>query len=121
MIVSRTDITLAKVAILLLYLRIFVPRLIGSRKMWLWIWGMIIFNVLYCVFFTLLVELQCIGRKINRSGGCLNMQVLIITAAAINLATEIAILAVAVVAIWGLRLPTTRKIAIIALLTFGLA
>jgi len=76
MIMARVDITLAKVAILLLYLRIFVPRQTGSRKMWLWIWFMVVFNVVYCLVLILLIQLQCVGHKIPQANGsCLNQQV----------------------------------------------
>lgn len=122
MIMARVDITLAKVAILLLFLRLFVPRQTGSRQMWFWIWSMIIFNVVYCVVLILLVQLQCIRRKTPPpNGSCLNQQVLIISASAINVITEVAILIVAVLGVWGLRMPARRKLAIIALLSFGSA
>jgi hypothetical protein len=122
MIMARVDITLAKVAILLLFLRLFVPRQTGSRQMWFWIWAMIIFNVIYCIVLILLIQLQCIRRKVPPpNGSCLNQQMLIISASTINVITEIAILGVAVLAVWGLRMPTKRKIAIIALLSFGSA
>lgn len=81
---------------------------------------MIFFNVVYCVVLILLVQLQCIRRAVPPpNGSCLNQQVLLISASTINVMTEIAILAVAVVAVWGLRMPTSRKIAIVALLSFG--
>lgn len=120
MILARVDITLAKIAILLLFLRVFVPRQTGSKKMWAWIWFMIFFNIVYCIVLVLLVQLQCIRRAVQPpNGSCLNQQVLIISASAINTITEIAILAVAVWAVWGLRMPLKRKIAIVAILSFG--
>ena len=76
MIIARVDITLAKVAILLLYLRIFVPHQTGSRRMWFWIWFMVVFNVVYCLVLILLIPLQCVGHKTPQAnGGCLDQHV----------------------------------------------
>jgi hypothetical protein len=73
---ARVDITLAKVAILLLYLRIFVPHQTGSRQMWFWIWFMVVFNVVYCLVLILLIQLQCIGHKTPQANGsCLDQHV----------------------------------------------
>lgn len=78
MIMARVDITLAKVAILLLYLRIFVPRQTGSRKMWFWIWFMVVFNVVYCLVLIMLIQLQCVGHKTPQANGsCLDQHVCI--------------------------------------------
>lgn len=122
MIMARVDITLAKVAILLLYLRIFVPRQTGSRQMWFWIWFMVVFNVVYCLVLILLIQLQCVGHKTpGANGSCLDQHILIITASAINVITEVAILVVAVVAVWGLHMPLGRKVACVSVLSFGSA
>ncbi|KAF2442625.1 hypothetical protein P171DRAFT_487845 [Karstenula rhodostoma CBS 690.94] len=122
MIMARVDITLAKVAILLLYLRIFVPHQTGSRQMWFWIWFMVVFNVVYCLVLILLIQLQCVGHKTPQANGsCLDQHVLLITASAINVITEVAILIVAIVAVWGLRMPIGKKVACVAVLSFGSA
>ncbi|KAF2265547.1 hypothetical protein CC78DRAFT_579039 [Lojkania enalia] len=122
MIVARIDITFAKLAILLLFLRLFVPHTIGSKQMWFWIWFMIFFNIIYCIVLILLIQLQCVRRKDPPpNGNCLDQHLLIVTASLINVITEVAILIVPVFAVWGLRMPLTRKLAIVALLSFGSA
>lgn len=122
MIMARVDITWAKVAILLLYLRIFVPHQTGSRQMWFWIWFMVVFNVVYCLVLIMLIQLQCVGHKTPQANGsCLDQHLLLVTASLINVITEVAILVVAVVAVWGLRMPFGRKVACVSVLSFGSA
>ncbi|KAF1969177.1 hypothetical protein BU23DRAFT_244243 [Bimuria novae-zelandiae CBS 107.79] len=122
MIMARVDITLAKVAILLLYLRVFVPRQTDSRQMWFWIWFMVVFNVVYCLVLILLIQLQCVGHKTPQANGsCLDQHLLLITASVINVITEFAILLVAIVAVWGLHMPLGKKVACVAVLSFGSA
>ena len=119
--IARLDVTLAKLAILLLFLRLFEPHRTGRNQLRFWLWFMIFFNTLYCAVFGLLVQLQCVYRKKSADGSCVNERLLIMTASLINVITEIAILIVPLFVVRGLHIPTAKKIGIVGILSFGTA
>jgi len=121
MAISRLDVTLAKLAILLLFLRLFEPRKTGRKQLWFWLWFMVFFNTVFCAIYMLLVQLQCVHRKISVNGSCLDEHLLLMTASLINVITEIALLIVPVFVVRGLRIPTGKKIGIVGILSFGTA
>ena len=121
MAIARLDVTLAKLAILLLFLRLFEPKKTGRKQLRFWLWFMIFFNVLYCAVYMLVVQLQCIHRKKAENGSCVDEHLLLMTASLINVITEIALLIVPIFIVRGLRIPTAKKIGIVAILSFGTA
>jgi len=121
MILARLDVTIAKVAILLLFLRLFEPHKTGRKRLRFWLWFMIFFNSLSGAIYVLLIQLQCVGRREAPNGSCVNERLLLLTASLINVITEIALLVVPIVVIRGLHIPMLKKIGIVGVLSFGTA
>ncbi|KAI0102844.1 hypothetical protein GGR51DRAFT_281421 [Nemania sp. FL0031] len=117
--VARAAIFLAKASILLLYLRLFYPH--GTRRSALWwvIWATILVNLLYTFSFVLVSLLACSARGSNTGGECSSHWSILIIASAINVASDIVVLVIPIISVWGLRLNKRRKWTLAAAFGFG--
>lgn len=107
-IVARVSMFFCKAAILLLFLRIFVPPSLPKTLIYYSIWAVFFFNLLYSVALVLAVCLQCVGKKPFGST-CVNTYLLLVTASVINVVSDIMIFLIPIAAIWGLHLPRAKK------------
>lgn len=117
--VSRVAIFLAKLSILLLYMRVFYPRRARRDTVW-WITQVVILlNLLYTVALVLLATLQCVpsGRPFGAS--CVNEWLVFLFNSLMNSLSDIVVLAVPVVSVWKLHMTWQKKWAIWALFGFG--
>ncbi|KAJ8131317.1 hypothetical protein O1611_g2306 [Lasiodiplodia mahajangana] len=117
--VARAAIFLAKASILLLYLRLFYPHGIHRSALWWVIWATILVNLLYTVSFVLVSLLACGGRSSTTGGACSNHWSVLIVASAINVASDLIVLVIPIVSVWGLRLSKRRKWTLAAAFSFG--
>ncbi|KAJ9300994.1 hypothetical protein DTO271G3_2158 [Paecilomyces variotii] len=115
-------IFVAKLSILLLYLRAFTPsrpgRTFYAIHFLLW------FNLLFYTANTLTKIFQCIPRaKIwdpETPGRCVNVNALIQTSAGLNVFSDFSLLVLPIAAIWKLHMKTSQKIGISAVFAAGL-
>ena len=111
-----------KVAVLLLYRRVFSPQ----RRSFFDI-GLRLFITVLCLFYvsTALVKIwECNPRPRiwNKSirGTCLDNSRVLETSGVFNLVTDIIILLVPVKAVWNMQLNTRRKVGVVLVFTVGL-
>lgn len=109
-VTARISIFFAKLSILLLYLRYFCPARTFRNKIFWATWTVIIFNLLYCVALVLTVTLQCVGKHAAEGQTCINSYAVLVTASIINVITDLAMLAIPIVAVWNLQMPGRRKL-----------
>lgn len=109
----------AKFSILLLFLRIFVPHQTRKTKIYLSIWGVIWFNLLYCIALVLTVILQCVGKVETPGKTCIDTYLLLVTASTINVLSDVMMLIIPLAAVWGLHLPVNRKIGLSVVFAVG--
>ena len=106
---------------MLMYLRMFVP---GKKGKTYWtIIGLIIFNLLF-YFVNVPIEIwPCIPRRKlwmpSIPGKCINNAAVFVSGGAINMITDFAILALPIVLVWRLQMPTRRRVAISAVFATG--
>ena len=115
------SILVTKLAILVQYLRIFVP----SRNKVFYLTHFIIwFNVLFYIAVALVTIFQCTPReKIWQPflpGKCVNFNAILIAGAAINVASDFAILALPIGSVWRLQMALRNKVGISAIFAVGL-
>ncbi|PHH91004.1 hypothetical protein CDD83_1982 [Cordyceps sp. RAO-2017] len=120
-IVARISIFFTKLSILLLYLRYFCPS--GARRGWIFYSTLFViaFNALYCIALVLVVRLQCVGQPqaVVQAGTCINHYLVLVTASAINVVTDLLILLIPLIAVWHLRLPQRRKLGLLLVFAVG--
>lgn len=112
----------AKAAILLEWIRIFVPR--GMRNRFFWSASILLtINTLLYIAATVAVVCSCIPprREWNPfiEGTCLDRKVLDATAAIFNLVVDIAIIVLPQRKIWSLQMTTSRKLGVSVVFSFG--
>jgi large subunit ribosomal protein L36e len=114
-------IFITKLSILLFYLRVFAPAaksktLLSIRIL---IWG----NSLFYLAGTLLKIFQCtpISKVWDRDiqGRCLQIEIPILIASAINAVSDFSILLLPLVCVWRLRMKTARKLGVSAMFLAG--
>lgn len=111
-----------KPAILVEWVRIFVPR--GTRNFFYWAcYAALLFNVLYYIAAIISVNLACTPYRaiwdISIKGRCINSKALITSATAINLVSDIIILLLPQKIIWGLHISTKKKFGISVAFAIG--
>ena len=111
-----------KLAILLLYRRIFLP-LRGGFFDWLLRLFMLILGLFY--FATTIVKIwECSPRARiwNKSipGTCVNVSSLLNTSGLFNMVTDVLILLVPVKSVWNLQMTRKRKLGVVLVFTVGL-
>ncbi|MCJ1263640.1 hypothetical protein MMC22_003510 [Lobaria immixta] len=122
--VYEPTISITKLSILLMYLRIFMPnRSIRTRTYYLTqfiIW----FNVLFYLAILIVTGCQCVPRRKIWNpwvpGKCVNPHALLAVTAVINLLLDFSILLLPIQSIWHLQLSPKRKLAISSVFATGL-
>lgn len=114
-------IFITKLSILLLYLRVFAPA--GKSKTFLFIHFLIWSNFLFYFVTTLVKVFQCTPRdKVwdqSISGSCLQIEIPILIASAINMVSDFSILLLPIVSVWKMRMRTATKMGVSAIFLAG--
>lgn len=108
-IVGRLSIFFTKLSILLMYLRLFVPRQSKKTRTFLATWAVIWFNGIFCLASILVVIFQCVGKHKPAGSTCIDTYAHFIAASTINVVSDIVMLVIPLVVIWRLQLPTKQK------------
>lgn len=110
-----------KSAVLLQYLRIFIPQ---RNKSFYLAWILIAINIVFNIGLALALAFQCIPRRKIWSpwlpGRCINVGATLMISAVSNTVTDFATLLLPMYTIWNLQLPLKRKLGISAVFTIGL-
>ncbi|KAI4226348.1 MAG: hypothetical protein L6R36_003244 [Xanthoria steineri] len=110
-----------KSAVLLQYLRIFVPQ--RNRSFYL-AWILIAINIVFNIGLALTLAFQCVPRRKIWApwlpGRCINVGATLMISAVSNTVTDFATLLLPMYTIWNLQLPLKRKLGISAVFTIGL-
>lgn len=120
-IVARVGMFFTKASIVLLYQRIFIPPQTRRTAIWYGIWFVFWFNLLYTVALIFVVTTQCVNKQKQKARGekCLNQPALVVSASVINVVTDLMILIIPIVAIWGLQMTKKHKIRLSAVFAVG--
>ena len=115
-------ICIAKVSILVQFLRIFVP---GHKGMIFWIIQFAMWtNVCFYIAIAITLIFQCTPReKIWHpyvQGRCINIDVQIVTSGSWNVISDISLLVIPLHSIWLLQIPIKRKLGVSAVFATGL-
>lgn len=120
-LVGRIAMFFTKASIVLLYQRVFVP--VPNRKTIIWraIWFVFWWNLLYTIALILTVTTECVGKedKVARGEECLKQSALVISATVINVVSDLMILVIPIVAIWGLQMAKKPKFRLTAVFSVG--
>lgn len=120
-IIARVGMCFTKISFLLFYQRIFIPA--GSRRIPIWwtIWLCFWVNVLYAIALIITVSTQCIGKEaiVAAGGQCVNEYAVLICASVINVSSDLMILVIPIVCIWGLHMPAEKKRKLSAVFIIG--
>ncbi|KAL8902530.1 MAG: hypothetical protein Q9207_004628 [Kuettlingeria erythrocarpa] len=120
LITARIGLTLTKVSLLLLYQRLFISAANCFASMWWSIWITFCCNILLAVAYTVTLSVQCMGKAgVAQGGHCINEYALLISSSFINVAMDVAILVIPIVAIWDLQMPKAKKRRLSALFVLG--
>ena len=111
-----------KAAILLLFHRLFIVDRTRRTSIWWAIWFVFYWNLLYAIALILSVAFQCVGKADRVAAGkeCYNEFAVLMCASVINVTTDLMILVIPIVAIWGLKLPSAKKWRLSAVFAVGL-
>ena len=120
-IVAIVTVFFTKLSILLLFIRIFVPPLQKKPNIFYAIWAIIWLNLLYSIGILLMLALQCVGKTAAPGQTCVDHFGFYITSSVVSVLTDVVMLAIPLVAIWGLQLAMRRKIGICAIFAMGAA
>ncbi|KAL8811929.1 MAG: hypothetical protein Q9223_007418 [Gallowayella weberi] len=120
-IIARVGMCCTKVSFLLFYQRLLIP--VGTRctPIWWAIWLCFWYNVLYAVALVITVSTECIGKEaiVAAGGQCVNEYAVLICASVINVSSDIMILVIPIVGIWGLHMPAAKKRRLSAVFVIG--
>ncbi|KAL8680136.1 MAG: hypothetical protein Q9224_003991 [Gallowayella concinna] len=110
-----------KSAVLLQYLRLFVP---GRNHVFYLTWLLIAMNSIFNLGLTLAFAFQCIPRRKiwdpSIPGRCINIGTTLMISAVSNTVTDFATLLLPLYTVWRLHLPWQRKLGISAVFMIGL-
>ncbi|KAF3034055.1 hypothetical protein E8E12_002832 [Didymella heteroderae] len=114
-----------KMAILMQYLRLFAPSRSGSKFMWYGAWGTIVATFVVYTFFTFWTMFYCKPRrmiwdKLTPGGKCYDVNDIILSQGAFNMASDVVILFLPTLSLWQLNVPLARKMFITLLFATGL-
>lgn len=118
-VVARIAITFTKFSILLMFLRIFRAPPVRKDRMFYAIWFVIWFNLLFCVALVMIVLLQCVGKTRDPTRACINTFAMATSASCINVVTDLAMLAIPIVAVWNLHMTKKRKLGLSVIFAVG--
>ncbi|KAI4249798.1 MAG: hypothetical protein L6R40_000587 [Gallowayella cf. fulva] len=120
-IIARVGMCCTKVSFLLFYQRLLIP--VGTRwtPIWWAIWLCFWYNVLYAIALVITVLTACIGKDaiVAAGGQCVNEYAVLICASVINVSSDIMILVIPIVGIWGLHMPAEKKRKLSAVFIIG--
>ncbi|KAL8644521.1 MAG: hypothetical protein Q9226_007720 [Calogaya cf. arnoldii] len=120
-IIARIGMCFTKISFLLFYQRLFFPK--GARRTPVWwaIWLCFWVNVLYAISLIITVTTQCVGKAaiVAAGGQCVNEYAVLICASVINVFSDLVILVIPIVCIWGLHLPADKKRKLSAVFVIG--
>ena len=123
-LVYSPTISIAKLSILLMYLRIFMPDRSTRTRTYYLTQFIIWFNMLFYLTVLIVTGCQCIPRRKiwNPSvpGKCVNAHAVLLVTAVINLLLDFSILLLPIRSIWHLQLSPKRKLAISSVFATGL-
>ncbi|KAI1767827.1 hypothetical protein GGR53DRAFT_71235 [Hypoxylon sp. FL1150] len=117
--IARIAIFFARLAILLLYIRIFFPAGISRSTFWWIIQAVIWLNLLYTISFILATTLQCVPRQLPWGNSCVNQWLILVVSSLINVITDIAVMVIPIASIVKLHMAKRKKWTIWALFAFG--
>ena len=117
--IARTSIFFAKLAILLLYIRIFYPKGTYRTALWWVIQAVIWLNLLYTVSLILAISLQCVPFNRPFGTSCANQYAILLSASTINTISDIAVLVIPMGSLWKLQMSRNKKLSVWALFAFG--
>jgi hypothetical protein len=114
-----------KMAILMQYLRLFAPSRSGNKFMWYGAWGTIVATFIVYTFFTFWTMFYCRPRrmiwdKLTPGGKCYDVNDIILSQGAFNMASDVFILFLPTFSLWQLNVPLARKMFITLLFATGL-
>ncbi len=120
-IVYAPPIFFAKLALLMQISRIFC---VGKRNMTFYFsWGLVVANGITYILVIFIFSFQCTPReKIwNRTmdGWCMDTGTLVLAMGVINLVSDLTILALPIICIWGLQMPLRKKLGIMTIFAIG--
>ncbi|OTB07643.1 hypothetical protein M426DRAFT_241856 [Hypoxylon sp. CI-4A] len=121
--IFAVDIMIIKAAILMEWLRIFVPR--GTRGYFYWICQILLWiNILFYTAGIVALDLTCIPYKKTwdrlEPGKCIDSRSLDLTSAAISFIIDMAVLILPQKIVWGLHLSTRKRIGVAAVFAVGI-
>ncbi|KAL9579575.1 MAG: hypothetical protein Q9212_005035 [Teloschistes hypoglaucus] len=111
-----------KASIVLLYHRISVPDSSRRTGVWWAIWFVFWWNLLYTVALVLAVTTNCVGKGVEVAKGqeCVKQPVVVLGATVINVVSDLMILIIPMVAIWGLQMAKKKKLRVLAVFAVGI-
>jgi hypothetical protein len=117
-------IFITKLSILLQYLRIFCPN--GATNGWTRkiIWALVLFNLLFYIAVMIPQIMACNPREkiwhplIN--GKCLDLSLILIAGAIVNIFSDFSILILPMVKVWQLQLTRSKKLGLVAVFATGI-
>jgi len=120
-VIYFVEVPAVKLSLLLFYLRIFPTKLV--RRL---LWATVAFNVVYGVAFTFLGIFQCTPISYfwtrwdtEHEGKCLNINIVVLTNAAISIALDIWMLAIPLSQLRSLNLHWKKKIGVAVMFCVG--
>ncbi|KAI0010007.1 hypothetical protein F4779DRAFT_579574 [Xylariaceae sp. FL0662B] len=117
------NIMCIKVAIMLEWLRVFVPG--RTRNTFYWsCWAVLIVNTTYYIANVVAINLTCIPYQaiwdITMSGKCLNQKALDTSSAIINLVSDLVIMGLAQQVIWRLQMSIKKRLGVSLIFAAGI-
>ncbi|KAH6639687.1 hypothetical protein C7974DRAFT_305779 [Boeremia exigua] len=111
-------------SILMQYLRLFAPSRSGNKFMWYGAWTTIVATFIVYLFFTFWTLFYCKPRRFIWDklipGTCYDVNDIILSQGAFNMASDIVILFLPTFSLWQLNVPLARKMFITLLFATGL-
>lgn len=112
-------------AILMQYLRLFAPSRSGNRFMWYGAWATAVATFVVYGFFSFWTAFYCKPRrmiwdKLTPGGECYDVNDIILSQGAFNMASDVVILFLPTLSLWQLDVPLARKMFITLLFATGL-
>ncbi|KAL6717346.1 hypothetical protein ACLMJK_005261 [Lecanora helva] len=120
-IIARVGMCLTKVSFLLFYQRLLIPKGTRFTVIWWAIWLCFWYNVLYAISLIITVTTECVGKadKVAKGQQCVNEYAVLTCASVINVSSDLMILVIPIVSVWGLQMPAGKKLKLSAIFFVG--
>ena len=120
-ILGRLGMYFTKASILLFYRRLFCTSNIRRTRIWWSIWFVFWLDLLYAIAFVLAVALECASKAplVAEGKECVDEYAFVICASVINVTTDIMILIIPIVGVWGLHMAAEQKWRLTAVFAVG--